>query len=290
MTGGATPAATLFMRRRCRVISGGSPAFESLVRILLSERSEQAEEIENTAASIRNLQDPFEEAFAMAALYENQGKVELMLNTLEQVRLSGHLECCRRLYAGIAREKLGLLEEARQQYQWVLRVAPACDELITAAQFNLEVTVEKENPGEADFGRFISRGSCTLSSGEDLLHKALCMELVLCLRTGRSFRYVDLIESALKAEELSCPAGYVKTLVNWVQYNGEHLTPVQREQVLAISSRMPINTKAALLYHIIKSAESDEARVLRGVLTEHLGRLAAESRSQSVRKFYEELV
>ncbi len=168
----------------------------------------------------------------------------------------------------------------------MLRV-PADSPLLVAAQFNANVCLEKSGEFDSvDFERFIEMRDAKLCAGEWVWHKAISMELILCMRTARRFKYEEVIEDVLASEAATLPSGYVKTLINWTLYSRHELTD---EIVVEVQQRLPsmsMNGRAAvlreLIEHFARRRQPELAESLRLALN---GLVDQADESASVKKF-----
>ncbi len=276
---------TRFLRRRCREVAEGSTEFLELVAELGRERAH-----EETAGPIwtriRKLKHESEKALVGALVYEGFGQIELMLQ--ETCRTFGDAtDLPRCLLKAIALEKLDRIPEALSElYRLMLRV-PADSPLLVAAQFNANVCLEKSGEFDSvDFERFIEMRDAKLCAGEWVWHKAISMELILCMRTARRFKYEEVIEDVLASEAATLPSGYVKTLINWTLYSRHELTD---EIVVEVQQRLPsmsMNGRAAvlreLIEHFARRRQPELAESLRLALN---GLVDQADESASVKKF-----
>ena len=228
--------------------------------------------------------DVFERTVALAAIQECDGRIEEMAVTLRAVSFLGEEECCRRLLLGIALEKLDQLPGAIAENEWILLNAKT-NVLLIAAQFNSHVCREKGGDFAAvDFGGFVARTNLAFPTGEKLWHKALSMDLITCSRSGRRSEHEHLVDQALKDEAVSCPTGYVKTLLNWATYRGMHLDTPILDEIAGLMKHLATNARTSAMFRVAQSLRlvGDEEGALR--LLGVVRHCADSSKSQTVRR------
>lgn len=273
-----------FMRRRCRVILPGTATFQRLTNGLIECRA-KPEKYDDLFRKARLLRSSYEQSLLHAIILEDQGRIADALEAIDGVRLVGEEEASRRLLRAVLLDKQDRLNEALGELSESLRLTKN-RHIQIAAQFNANVCHEKMDEFQhVDFERYLNDRRYRLPNKEYLWCKALSNHLILCTRAGRPFRYRDLVKDALKIEVQGSPAGYVKTIVNWLRYRRRRLTQKRFDKLRLLEVSMSITQRAALLHQLGDERFFQSDAELHANLKKSLDHLRRSSESEAVRKF-----
>jgi hypothetical protein len=249
-----------FLRRRCRHVPNASPTLRRFIHSILAEEHKVGDN-KQLAREIGKIDDDYEKVIARAIYDEAVGRIEQMRKNLNEAKFSGSRECVRRFYRAIASEKLDKIkgrEGAIDDLHWIVDNSGDWF-LVRAAQFNLRVCFEKLNEfDKANFREFVVDRKFTFPNKEKLWHKAIVMEMIVCLQTKREFIYGDWIKAALRQQRSCDPSGYAKTLLLDRMSSGKSLSERDTKDLLSLQKRMPLNARGAVLARL-------------GILAHHAG-------------------
>lgn len=247
------PMAQLPLRRRCKTVPADLPEVNPRLVAAFSD-ARTVQDLPALLHAARHAPSSLTIALAQAEVLEFEGAIELMAIELGQVTFLGLEEGYRRLYRGIAFEKLGRLEDAIADYNWIERNIDE-PELRLCAAFNTMICREKANE-DVSFREWLDTSLPPTRLGDLVWTKAVNLELVAAVRRGRRLDYdVDpLVAAALDAERTLAPAGYARTLINSALYHGTAMTEDVLYEVMQIANVQPVNTATGLLHHCLDAA------------------------------------
>lgn len=274
------PATVIHLRRRCLSIPPTLIEVKGWAKALLKSKRVSKSESRTT-----NVGDPTNEHLLRAFEALVMGENELVLQEIQKHSYSG-LEGYRRLYVALALEKLDKPSKALEELNWILRRNRDDRDLAVCAQFNSLVCLEKMGRIEdADFAGFLSDKKLALRTGEKVWPKALSMTLIACTKTQTRFLDKHLVPQCLKEEKALDPQGYVKTLINWLNYCGDELKKDQLAFILQMVPKLSPTAKAATYRALLNSKTVARDAGLKDRLVQLLEQLVERNSDRSVAKF-----
>lgn len=276
------------LRRRCRTVPVElAHVNPGLVRAFSECRRSDDQSLALRAA--RRSSSSLTVALCQATVFEFDGAIELASVELGHVSFLGIEEGYRRLFHGMASEKLNRLDEAIADCDWISRNIDSDEELLTCSAFNRMICMEKlGEDGSVAFGDWLADRDRRLRTGDLLWTKAFNMELVAARRARRTTPFEDLLPDALLAEQDDCAAGCAKTFVNWTLYSGTQLREEDAYRLLSVANAHPVNAASGLLHHCLLVARRVGDRLLEESITRCFEAYLARSRSSdTVSRFIE---
>jgi hypothetical protein len=274
-----------FLRRRCRSIPTETAA-QSPTLLRASAEGHTARDhlaLLGAAGHSSTLPNLLTESLVL----EFDGRIELMELQLSQIALMGLEEGYRRLFHGFALEKLYLLEQAIDSYEWIIRNDLGDEDLTQSARFNKAICMEKlDEFDQADFAAWIDPDGYVLRNGDAIWLKALNMDLIACSRQGIPSRFEHLVPVALYTERHTNPGGYAKTLINRAIYAREPLDESAVLEIIGIAGDQSTNSAVGLLNYCYELIDATNRKRLRSTIEENLDAALARSKgSSTVRRF-----
>lgn len=246
-----------FLRRRCRVMIDGSEKFQRITRSLLSHEYDYQASTVAFFDEWNSLEDDYERTMALGAFYEATGDIETMRDALREVPLRRSKEGALQLYLAIAEEKLDNVPAAQKILQKILSSESRMD-IVRAAQFNLSVCYEKQRRyNDVRFADFISDTETVFLDRERRCDKAVAMQLIVSLGTGKQFMYQKELRESLRFLLSRSRTGYVKTLLTRMEYDRTSPPREVVDEILADLTYMDANSRVSILMTLSKYSADD---------------------------------
>lgn len=282
------PIKARYLRRRCRTFEQGSNDFNNLMLELRSEEFSK-DKIAQYQEKIINL-NGYERTLTTAALYENSGQIEKMINLLSDEKFRDNQENTRLLFLAVGFEKLDKINSAIGTIDKITS-NPDCDpEISLCAKFNRSICCEKiEKYDEVYFEQLINNKTILKFSKERIKDKAISNHLIVCKKRGLAFNYEVELKESIEYEIVNSGKSQVKTLINYLVYKNEIISNEKYDEIISLGKNMNVYSRVALLCSIYKQLDIDTKILLKEEILSKVTELCSENPSQAKTKYLEDL-